>query len=117
VVDAFGGAIYQSVELTLDLRKALNRLKAILGQSLGRSIGPDGEVAYEVRGDCLFQVGPTGHAREICALEQIEFWSEDEKLKVLTLGLKDGRRLIIKDSRGLLFTLLKNRAATARQRD
>jgi hypothetical protein len=61
---------------------------------------------YEIKDGNLVQISPAGGTQKICIVKEIEFWSEDKKLKTVMLGLTRDRKIIIKDGGGQLTGLL-----------
>jgi hypothetical protein len=72
---------------------------------------------YEIKDGNLVQISPTGGTQKICIVKEIEFWSDDKKLKTVMLGLTGDRKIIIKDGGGQLTLVLSKTETLAGRRD
>jgi hypothetical protein len=89
----------------------------IFSKPIAYWFGVVGAFEYEIQDDCLIQKSSTGKIQNLCLVNEIEYWSDDCSLKIVTFGLKNGRRIIVKDGAGKLALLLTNSPLLVQRRD
>jgi hypothetical protein len=98
----------------IDIR---NLVKMICSKPIAYWFGSTGTIGYEVNSDYLIQKTSNGGNRKLCPIKEIEYWSDDSRMKMVTLGLKSGKRIIVKDTVGKLSLLLSKSPMLAQRRD
>src|SRR5258708_7566180 len=91
-------------------------IRDLLSRPISYWFGAVPSVEYSIRGDVLLQ-GSAGREHQVCSARDIEYWSDDKTAGLVTLGLTDGRRLVIKDGRRRLAACLAADPALVRRRD
>lgn len=90
-------------------------LKSLTTRPVGYWLGFTGKITHYIKDERLFQRAASVGDSQICPIADIEFWSCDESRQTVTFGLKDGRRIITKDSSGDLNSLLSNHPRLSRR--
>ena len=92
-------------------------LKSFIAKPIGHWFGFTGKITYYIKDGCLIQRAASVGESQICPIAEIEFWSYNESQQTLTFGLKDGQRIITKDSSGGLNSLLSNHPQLSKRVD
>lgn len=92
-------------------------VKLVRSKPIWYWFGKAGPIEYKLLEGKILQILPTGASRVVIDLDQMEYWSDDTRLKTVTIGLKNGNVLIIGDRYRKLSSLLAEISTTCRKRD
>ncbi|MGA2853122.1 MAG: hypothetical protein ABSE90_03175 [Verrucomicrobiota bacterium] len=94
-----------------------NLFRLIATKPVSYWLGATGTVDYDIVVDHLILKTSFGDKRNLCLVREIEYWSENSSMKIVTLGLKSGNRIVVKDTAGKLVLLLSKNPMLAQRRD
>jgi len=99
------------------IKSILRFIRVLRSKPIGYWFGRVSPNEYRLSEGKVVQVLSTGDSRVVFSVNEMEYWSDDRRLKTVTIGLKNGKVLIIGDRSGKLASGLTDSLTTSRKRD